>query len=103
MPVLPQAVLGLPRRESKLEIHKEKSSYDMMNYSQMFIAKKKGQLEKIMQLLCHLWTKKANDTQVKKRLLIEKDPFHNRPNPLTQSCVQFESPGVKVLCVLHWY
>ena len=41
MPVLPQVVLGLPRRESKLEIHKEKSTYDLMNYSQMFIAKKK--------------------------------------------------------------
>jgi len=100
MPVLPQVVLGLPCRESKLEIHKEKSTYDLMNYSQMFIIKK-GQLEKIMQLLCHLWTKKANDTQVQKRLLIEKDPFHNRPNPLTQCCTQFKSPGVKVLCVLH--
>ena len=55
MPVLPLAVLSLLRRESKLEIHKEKSTYDLMNYSQMFIAKKKkGQLEKIMQLLCYL-------------------------------------------------
>ena len=26
MPVSPQAVLGLPRRESKMEIHKEKST-----------------------------------------------------------------------------
>ena len=48
MPVLPQAVLGLPRRESKLEIHKEKSTYDLMNYSQIFIIKK-GQPEKIIE------------------------------------------------------
>ena len=37
MPVLPKAVLSLLRRESKMELHKEKSTYDEMNYSQMFI------------------------------------------------------------------